>query len=65
MVNCDNRACPYKRFYGKMLSYSNYLQAFRQIGIAKNGNTISGKLNNKGKCCMMLGYATVNAAGIF
>ena len=65
MVNRDNKACPYKRFYGKMLSYSNRLQAFRQIGIAKNGNTISGKLNNNRKVSMMLGYATDNAARTF
>ena len=65
MVNRDNKACWYERFYGKMLSYSNHLQAFGQIGIAKNGNTISGKLNNKGKNCMMLGYATDNVAGTF
>ena len=65
MGNRDNEACPYKRFYGKMPSYSNHLQASRQIGIDKNRNTISGKLNNKGKVCMMLGYATDNTAGTF
>ena len=65
MVNRDDEACPYEIFYGKMPSYSNHLQAFGKIGIAKNGNTISGKLNNKGKVCMMLGYATDNAAETF
>ena len=64
-VNRDNKACLFKRSYGKMLSYSDHLQAFGQIGIVKNGVKISSKLNNKGKDCMMLGYAKDNATGTY
>ena len=62
MVNCDDNACPYQKKNGTMPSFFNNLQAFGQIGIAKNGNKIIGKMHNKEKICMMLRYAPNNAA---
>ena len=65
MVNCDDEACPYKRFYGKMMSYSNHIQAFRQIGIAKNRNKISGKLKTKEKFAWCLATQQITQPGRF
>ena len=53
MVDRNDEACAYEQFYGRMPGYSNFLQGFGQIGIAKNGTKISGKLNDKGTICMM------------
>ena len=46
-------------------AYSKHLQAFGKIGIAKKGNRITSKLNDKGVMCMIIGYATDNASGTY
>ena len=65
MVDRNDEACAYEKFYGRMPGYSNFLQGFGQIGIAKNGTKISGKLKDKGTICMMIGYATENTPGTY
>ena len=46
----------YEKFFGKEVPYARCLQSFGKIGIIKNHEKIRGKLTNRGKVTMFIGY---------
>ena len=66
MTNMSSKLTPYEAFYGVKAPYAKHLQTFGEIGIMTNhkNKKTCGKLEDRGKPCLFLGYSESHAGGM-
>ena len=59
--------CPHVKFFGELPKYARELKTFGEIGIAAihENKKIRGKLDDRGRPCMFVGYAKNHAGNVY
>ena len=65
IVSDDAAETPHKQFYGKEAQYVRHLRTFGEVGVARNIETVKGKLEDRGTPCIFLGYAAQHAGDVY
>ena len=53
----EREECSFTTFYGESPRYARHLRTFGEIAIITDNKKIKGKLTDRGKACMFLGYS--------
>ena len=66
MTNMSEELTLYEAFYGKKAPYTKYMQTFGEIRIMTNheNKKTHGKLEDRQKPCLFLGYSDLHARGV-
>ena len=62
-VKAGEEKCAYEKFFGKLPKWVRYLRTFGEVGIIKDNEKMQGKLNNKGREAVFVGYPNESHAG--
>jgi hypothetical protein len=67
IVTKDKLTAPYVRFFGKEPEYVRNLRTFGEIGVVLNHaqQKIRGKLADRGRACLFLGYSANHAVDVY
>ena len=65
LISNDESESSYEMFYGEKPRYARYLRTFGEIAILANHEKIKGKLNDRGKPALFLGYCLDHADATF
>ena len=57
LINSESDKCSYELFYGECPKYARHIRTFGEIAIITDNTKIKGKLADRGKPCMFLGYS--------
>ena len=67
MCSTMSEVSPHEQFYGELPKYSRHLRVFGEIGIVSDyaNMKIRGKLADRGKPCLFVGYPENHASDVF
>ena len=66
ILTSGNEKSPCEMFFGRLPKFVKHLRTFGEIGVtARLDRKMSGKLNDKGNVCMMVGYAVNHAGDVY
>ena len=65
MVHKTDEKCPHELFWDRKPEYWKFLRTFGEMGVVKIHTKIRGKMENRGKTCIFVGYAENSAADTF
>ena len=67
MVRPDRTKPPYILFYNKDAKYMKYMRTFGEMAVVaiNEGEKMRSKLDNRGKTCMLVGYAGDHAGDVY
>ena len=65
LVTRGNAASPYELLYKKKPSCINELRTFGEMGVVADRKKIQGKLEDRGKVCMFVGYPSNHACDVY
>ena len=67
MVRPDKTMPPYTLFYNKDAKYMKHMRTFGEMAVVAihEGKKMRSKLDNRGKTCMLVGYAEDHAGDVY
>ena len=65
IVGGNQTESSYKLFHGELPKYARHLRTFGEIAIITDNQKIKGKLDDRGKACMFLGYSETHTGDTY
>ena len=65
LIADESGECSHSLFYGGEPKYARHLRTFGEIAIITDNKTIKGKLSDRGKPCMFLGFSETHTGDTF